>query len=496
MKPLPLIAALAVGGAALWSAGWYVGKSVFVEPEADRAVEDLRAGRLFFSYRERAIGGFPFGYDVAYHDVSVSDSSTTWRWTAPELHIASGVADAGKLTLSTSPTSVLEVTSGGGVDAPPTVFEIETDDLAVELSQSAEGASVIDAQAARIAAVQKGAGGLINGGRLVVTGMDYTQRPKTDVTGDMALTAESMEIAYRMSADGVTETWTENVSNDVSLTSEYDLTGYDAAAPMMFVTEGGSVVADMKVASTSGRSGSSGGPSSPPFTANFSTGVGTLRLAVGSGRMSYGGAASDSRFDVQYEEGGPLPNLTFDLGEAVVDFSMPTEPSPDSQPYALMLSATDLELDEGLWAMFDAGGALPRDPMFMRFDVTGEARIFRDLMALQAAGPGGPPIELETLVLRDVRVAGLGAAVSATGELDVRGVAAQPDGEVTVVIDGALALIDQLTAAGLLPPGAGDVYKSMGQQILRPGEGDDQFIADIASRRGQVTVNGVPMGGR
>lgn len=100
------------------------------------------------------------------------------------------------------------------------------------------------------------------------------------------------------------------------------------------------------------------------------------------------------------------------------------------------------------------------------------------------------------MILQDIRIAGLGAAMSATGELDVRGVAAQPDGEVTVVIDGALALIDQLTAAGLIPPGAGDLYKSMGRQILRPGEGDDQFIADITSQRGQVTVNGVPMGGR
>ncbi len=494
MKPLPLFAALVVGGATLWSAGWFVGKTVFVEPEADRAVEDIRAGRMFFSFKERSIGGFPFGYNVAYHGVSVSDSSTTWRWTVPEIEVASGGADSGALTLTTSPSSVLEISSGGGGDASPTVFDIETKDFLVHLQQGGKGGSIIDAEATEIAAVQRGAGGLISGARFVVSDLVYALRPESAVAGEVGLTASRVEAAYRMSADGVSETWSESTSHGVVLAVDYDATGYDAANPFMFVTEGGSVAATLNIASGEGRSGSTGGPSAVPFTGTFTTGESTARIAVGQGRLSYGGEGAAARFDVTYEEGGPIPGFGFEMGRAAVDFSMPTEVSAETQPYSLMISGSDITLDDGLWGQFDPGAALRRDPMLMTFDVAGNARIFRDLMSFEVSERHGPPIELETLTLRDVRFAGLGAGLSATGELDVRGVAAQPDGEISIVIDGALAVIDQLTAAGLIELDAANLYKAMGQQILRPGEGEDQFIADVVSKGGNVSINGVSLG--
>ena len=493
MKPLPLVAALAVGASALWSVGWFVGKSVIVEPEADRAVENIRAGRLFFSYGERTIGGFPFGYDVAYHDVAVSDSSTSWKWTVPELHVATGVTDSGTLTLTTSPRSALEL-STGATAGPPTVFQIDSTELAVHLTRDATGSANISAQAAEIAAVQKGAGGLITGGRFVLGGMMLEQQAASDVAGELTMNATSLEIAYRMSADGVTETWSESTSHDVVLRSVYDFSGYDPAAPFMFLTNGGALEVTMTAGSGEGRSGSTGGPSSPPFKAEFETGGATVRAAVGKGRLTYGGTAEGGRFDIAYEQGGPMPSMAFEMGDVAVDFSMPTDPSPDPQPYTLLIDVAGVQVDEALWSQIDPAAALPRDPMSMRLDFGGDARIFRDLMELQSANRGGPPIELETLTLRDTRLAALGASISVTGELDVRGVAARPDGNLTVVIDGALGLIDQLTSAGLIEPNAAEIYKNLGQQILRPGEGADQFIADVASDGGNISINGVPIG--
>lgn len=493
MKPLPLIAAIAVGAGALWSVGWFVGKTVIVEPEADRAVEDIRAGRLFFSYVERTIGGFPFGYDVAYHDVAVSDSSTSWRWTVPELHVATGVTDTGSLTLTMSPRSALEITSGVS-SAPPTVFEIEANALEVRLSRGADGGAIVTAEAEELAAIQKGAGGMITGARLVIRDMEVDQNSITELAGEATLRAAELEVAYRMSVDGVSETWSESTSKDIELTTTYDATGYDPAAPMMFVTEGGSIAIEMTAGSGKGRSGSSGGPSSPPFTADVETGAASFRAGIGGGRLTYGGSADGGRFDIAYEQGGPFPKMAFEMGDVTIDFAMPTDPNPEPQPYSLLMEIAGVKFDDAVWAMVDPAGALPRDAMSVRFDFAGNARIFRDLMTLRAAGPGSPPIELETLELGDTRLSALGASIAATGELDVRGIAARPDGDIKIVIDGALALIDNLTAGGLIPPGAGDAYKGLGQLYLRPGEGDDQFIADIKSDGGRITINGSPIG--
>ena len=108
MNALSKILGGVAGLAALWAGGWYAGKAFFVEPEADRVVEELRAGNLFFSYETREVGGFPTGYDVAYQGVEISNGEG-WRWSAPRTTIAAGVANIGALTVTPSDESKLTV---------------------------------------------------------------------------------------------------------------------------------------------------------------------------------------------------------------------------------------------------------------------------------------------------------------------------------------------------------------------------------------------------
>ncbi|MEL7466662.1 MAG: hypothetical protein AAFN79_21490, partial [Pseudomonadota bacterium] len=68
----------AIALAVIWTGGWFAGKTFIVEPEADKAVEQLRSGDLFFSYETREVGGFPLAYDVAYTSVAVSNGQG-WR---------------------------------------------------------------------------------------------------------------------------------------------------------------------------------------------------------------------------------------------------------------------------------------------------------------------------------------------------------------------------------------------------------------------------------
>ena len=109
MKPIPLIIGGIAGAALLWSGAWWAGKEFYVAPRADAAVEQMRSGATFFSFDKRTISGFPFGYNVAFENVAISDASTFWRWTAPLIRLEAGLADAGAMKVMMSEASVLVV---------------------------------------------------------------------------------------------------------------------------------------------------------------------------------------------------------------------------------------------------------------------------------------------------------------------------------------------------------------------------------------------------
>ena len=75
MKRVSYVIGGVIAIAVIWTGGWFAGKSFLIEPEADRIVEELRAGNLFFSYESRDVGGFPIAYDVAYRGVKVSSEA-------------------------------------------------------------------------------------------------------------------------------------------------------------------------------------------------------------------------------------------------------------------------------------------------------------------------------------------------------------------------------------------------------------------------------------
>lgn len=109
MKPAKIAIAAIIGVPVLWSAGWFAGKSLYVEPEADKAVERLRDGEVFFAYDRRNIGGFPFAYDVSYEGVSISNVTRTLTWTANSLRVHTSIANTGEISLIPSTDSKLAI---------------------------------------------------------------------------------------------------------------------------------------------------------------------------------------------------------------------------------------------------------------------------------------------------------------------------------------------------------------------------------------------------
>lgn len=488
MKRIPMIFGGVIGAAALWSGAWFAGKTFYVEPRADAAVEELRSGATFFSFDKRTISGFPFGYDVAYEMVAVSDASTLWRWTAPWVRLETGVADAGALTVTASENSVLVVEPqlvGGADGGSPMVFDILSDGLSATMSGG--GAQTeIDVSAASVAITQKEGVSVISGGKATLTSL-MAEMESAPASGDYAadIDADSLTLTYRFSPDGVNETSSLSEMTGIEIDIETRaLSGGDLG---VLLANNGSASVEFSAKSYRGSAASSGGPSAPPVLVDHTSGEVGAELSIQDGRARYAGAFSDIKTKVDVEAPGPLSKLAFVLDGLDMSMEMPLSQSDEAQPYTLSLELDDLEVDETIWATFDPLSKLNREAMQFEVEITGGARVLTDFMGDQF---GQSPIDLETFEIRKLELEALGAKAEASGEFDIAGDASRSDGAMDVTVEGAFAMLDSLAAAGLVPAPALGAYKALVEQFsVRDGD-DDKLTTRIESRRGQVSING------
>lgn len=490
MKPAPLALGAAAGIAILWSAGWYAGKVLFVEPQADKAVEQVRAGDLFFSFDARRIGGFPFGYEVSYETVALSDRSTLWLVTTPRLSIESTLARAGAVTLrphETGQAALAAALLGGAEGEDDAVFDLSFDDLEVEIEQEDDALSVA-LVAEAVAAVQTGAAGVLSDGALTLVAprIDYEATRGGPVESE--LEAESLTFSYRASPDGVREDAGRATSNDieVTLTADRPLTG-DIAA---FVKAGGAATLTFEAKASEAVSDTTGGATAASMNIAYAGGESSFEIAVKEGRARYAADAEEIVYTLTPEAGGPFPGGAVAVEEMTMALETPVLATDGLAPYLLVMELEDVTAEDALWSAIDPAGALGRDPFALSAEIGGDVRLFVDI---GADARGAPPAEVETLEIRTLALSGLGVDAEATGRLEIGGVASRPDGAVRLVVTGAYDLMDRIVAAGLIPEAEMSFYRSLVALYARPGEEPDELIAEIEAKNGAVTLNGAPL---
>ncbi len=488
MKRTPLIIGGLAGVALLWSGAWWAGKEFYVAPRADAAVEQLRSGAVFFSFDKRTIGGFPFGYDVSYEDVALSDASTFWRWTAPLIRLETGLAGAGEMKITMSEDSVLVVEApllGGAADGSPMVFDIVSDGLSAILSGD-EAANEIAIEADSVMLTQKEGASVVTGGAATLTALsgDIKARPEAGVyVADIE--ADRMTIGYRYSADGVNESSNLSEMNGVQIDVETRalsngdlgaILANDGVAKVKFVAE-----------NYKGTGASSGGPSAPPVSVIHEGGETIAELSIADGRARYAAEVRDTNMKVDMQAPGPFSSVAFALGGVEVAMEMPLKLADEAQPYAIELEMDDLAIDDSIWVAFDPLKKLDHGAIQLEVDITGQARVLTDFQGAQLSQS---PIDLETLEIKGFELEALGAEAKATGAFEIAGDASRSDGEMELTVEGGLALLDNLAAAGLVPAEALGAYQALiGQFTVRDGD-EDRLTTKIESRRGSVSING------
>lgn len=494
MKLPLIIAGGAVGVAALWTAGWFAGRALYVEPEADKAVAALRDGSLFFNYKQREIGGFPFSYDVAYEDVSLSNESRLWTWSAPNLRIRSGVADGGALELipaADSKFSVEPVAFGGPEGEPPLVFDIAATALLASIGETGERAD-ISIRADTLEATQTPGDGMVKDLRLGLAGFAF-DIGAGQTGSESALRAARATFGFVFSGDMVNEVAASGEGENFAVDFARDKHDFESLAA--FVASGGDLKLALEIERYRIVTKGSGGPSKPPYENRLEAASANGVFEIGDKRVLYKAAATGATYAIK-EEGG----IDGDVEIGLVDVTLAMPVRRGAGPFQIDVKLDAIDMEESIWKLIDPVNALKRTPVSMEIDLGGELDMLVDLGDLYEADGSayGSPARLNSMTIKALRFEGMGLQAEASGAVDllpgvgVMGTEVARAG-LTVDVKGAVAWLDQMALAGLMSSAAVEAYAGLLTRYGRAGEEKDHYTADIRINGDETTINGLPL---
>lgn len=232
-----------------------------------------------------------------------------------------------------------------------------------------------------------------------------------------------------------------------------------------------------------------------PYAATYEGGSSSFELSMDSEAVRMNTAAPGFKMEITPAAMPMVMPISMD--NMAMTFVMPVA-APEGGEYQLKLNLANLVLGEGIWAMFDPGAALPRDPATLALDLSGQAKM--DLLALSRAQNGGmaevaqpEPISLD---IKDLGLKLAGAALTGTGAFTfdnsmlAAGGPPMPLGTANLRLEGGNKLIDGLIATGLLKEEDAMGARMMMAMFGKP-EGDDVLTSQIEAKEGgSIFVNG------
>lgn len=224
-------------------------------------------------------------------------------------------------------------------------------------------------------------------------------------------------------------------------------------------------------------------------------------VALSEDGLSVGGIYTDFGFEFVMPSEMPFP-IAGQIARSEGQITAPVTETDGAVPVELRMTLEEVTLDEAIWALFDAQEQLPRDPMTVVLDLSGEAALSRDpldIMRMMEVSPTEEALgRIENVQLNELAVRAMGAEVTGSGAFEIDnedyetfpGMPA-PNGSVDLRVDGANGLIDTLVAMGLVPEEQAMGTRMMLGMFGTPGEGEDVITSTIeVTEDGQVLANG------
>lgn len=229
---------------------------------------------------------------------------------------------------------------------------------------------------------------------------------------------------------------------------------------------------------------------SGPGTVTTSGSGGMFYASLSADGLEYGIEGGSSSVSMQVPD-LPIP-VDFTLQGTSFLMSMPISKRDESQTFALKLGLAGLSVSEQIWAMGDPMAQLPHTPIDLLVDITGSARLLVNLFDAAEVESVPLPGEVNSVDINAMHLAALGADLSGTGAFTFDNSMGMPipKGAVDMRLVGAYALMDKLSAMGLLPSDQVAGFRAMLGLFSVPA-GDDELTSKIEIREdGGVYANG------
>ncbi len=233
-----------------------------------------------------------------------------------------------------------------------------------------------------------------------------------------------------------------------------------------------------------------------PFSMEMSSGSGSLDMALGEDGFDYTGKGDDISVSLAGAD-IPLP-VSFTMEEAGYTLKMPLTASEDDKEFGFGMTLGGLVVPDLLWNLFDPAVVLPREPATVAFDLTGQMRLFQDLMDPSIEEADEFPGELKTLQLNDLVVELAGAELTGSGDFtfdnsDMESFDGfpRPEGAADFRLLGGNGLLDNLIKMGIVSEQDALGARMMMGLFTRPGSAEDELTSRIeVTEEGNVLANG------
>ncbi len=234
------------------------------------------------------------------------------------------------------------------------------------------------------------------------------------------------------------------------------------------------------------------------FAAKSTSSSGKLGVEMGATGLSYLGSQNDLAMNVT-AAGLPFP-IDLSMAESGFNLKMPVSKSDEAQDFAFGITLGNFKMSDMIWGIFDPQGQLPRDPATIKLDLTGQAKLFADILDPEAAAnmAGAAPGEVQSLKINNLQVDAVGAKLDGSGDFTFDNTdkttfpgMPKPVGTVNLALVGGNALLDKIVAMGFVPQDQAMGVRMMMGLFAVPGDAPDSLKSKIDfTEDGQVLANG------
>lgn len=196
----------------------------------------------------------------------------------------------------------------------------------------------------------------------------------------------------------------------------------------------------------------------------------------------------------------PIGPVEFAVSEISSHWVIPLKVSDDPAPFSIREVTSNLSISDNLWAMFDAGGLLPRGPLSYVLDVSGMGNWLIDPFdeRFQDETSGETKGALHSLSLNELLLSGAGIDLTGSGafsfdndDLETFDGIPAPTGALDLKLVGVNKLLDALIELGFVTKDEA-MGARMGLGLFTiAGDADDTLVSHIETTDdGHVLANG------